>query len=135
MPVVSTADHSRYTVFTTFTGMIRLTELEQYQLEFWTDPELAGYNELMDLGDANFDNINYGDLLTLTQLASRLYRFNPGSRLAIVVHNKEHQNISDFYIAARAMTTTLGRETASFNDVEQAMNWLCQSNPAAGRNR
>lgn len=136
MPIKATPDLTNSIVYTTLSGTITLTDIEDHQLTFWASPELFACSELVDFDSADFSQISYGDLLTITQLAAKVVPPNPEAGIALVTHTEEHINIANFYISAKSMATGRSREVRSFNCKEQAMSWLTSrtDNHAEARN-
>jgi hypothetical protein len=127
MPIHSLANHKLQLVQTVCCDSISLTDVEDHHMTFWSDPVLFGYSELVDFSNADFSRIHYGDLLTITQQATKLYQHDPKSRMGIVCYTEEHLNIANFYISNQSMTTGRAREIRCFNNREQALNWLTES--------
>lgn len=127
MPVTSTPDHQLRIVFTVCSGTVSLEDIENYQHTVWLDPEIYGYNELFDLDDADFSQLDFSDLITIAQTASKLYTLDPNSRFAFLTKTSRHDELAGFYITAKSMTPGPTRELEKFTSREKALNWLQQT--------
>ena len=123
MPVTSTADHDKETLFTVCTGLITLIDIKVYQNTVWRDPSIYGYNELFDLTESDFSNISFSDLIEIAQKASTL-NIDPGSRFAFLTATQNHEELADFYISVKSMSDTPSREIKKFNSRTNALTWL-----------
>lgn len=124
MPIQSTADHENRILHTVCRGRLTLQDIETYQGSAWQEPTIYGYNELYDFADSDYSDVSFGDLLTVAQNSSKLYMLDPDSRFAFLTHTPQHEEIADFYIAARSLASTPSREIRKFSLREEAMDWL-----------
>jgi len=126
MPLLSTPDHNLRIVHTVCSGLVTLADIEKYQYSVWLEPTIYGYNELFDMVDSDFTQIEFGDLITVAQTASKLYMLDPASRFAFLTATPHHQQVADFYISAKALTKGPSRDLKCFDSREQAMTWLTE---------
>ncbi len=126
MPVTSTPDHSQRIVHTVCSDLVTLADIEEYQYTVWLEPDIYGYNELFDMVDSDFTQIEFGDLITVAQTESKLYMLDPMSRFAFLTATSHHQQVADFYISAKALTKGPSRDLKSFTARQQAMSWLTE---------
>jgi len=126
MPVISTPDHDQRIVHTVCSDLVTLAEIEEYQYTAWLEPDIYGYNELFDMVDSDFSQIEFGDLITVAQNASKLYMLDPQSRFAFLTSTLHHQEMADFYISAKTLSKGASRDLKCFNSRDQAMSWLSE---------
>ena len=124
MPVTSTPDHNQRIVHTVCSDLVTLADIEEYQYSVWLEPAIYGYNELFDMVDSDFTQIEFGDLINVAQTASKLYMLDPMSRFAFLTSTSHHQQLADFYISAKTLIKGPSRDLKSFSSREQAMAWL-----------
>lgn len=126
MPIVSTPDHDQRIVHTVCSGLITLAEIEQYQYTVWLEPSIYGYNELFDIVDSDFSQIEFGDLITIAQNASKLYMLDPTSRFAFLISTPHHKQLAEFYISAKSLAKGPSRDLKCFASREAALAWLTE---------
>ena len=124
MPMQSTPDRTLRIVNTVCTGLMELENIEHYQTTVWLDPSIYGYNELFDFSDSDFSNIEFGDLIDIAKKASRLYVLNPKTKFAFLTHTPQHNDVAEFYMAAKDMSNEPSREIKTFSSHSEAMAWL-----------
>jgi len=126
MPVTSTPDHDQRIVHTVCNGRITIAEIQEYLHRVWIEPAIYGYNELFDMVYSDFTQVEFGDLISVAQSASKLYMLDTTSRFAFLTATQHHQQMADFYISAKALTKGPSRDLKSFTTRQQAMSWLTE---------
>src|SRR5262245_21607011 len=105
MPLEHRIDHRRRLVLTRATGTLTGPEMFAYQREVWSRPDVAGYDELVDMTDV--EHVAFESVERLTALASVSASMDagaPATRFAIV--------------APRDFEFALGRMYSSHREVE-----------------
>jgi len=126
MPVISTPDHNQRIVHTVCSELVTLGEIEQYQYNVWLEPAIYGYNELFDMVNSDFSQIDFGDLISVAQAESKLYMLDPMSRFAFLTATSHHQQVADFYISTKSLIKCPSRDLKSFNSRQKALTWLTE---------
>ena len=85
MPIEHEVDHGRRLVIARGHGVLTDQEVFGYQRDVWSDPEVLGYDELIDMGDVDrIDVPSLDRVRELAQLSASMDGAAPPSRLAIV---------------------------------------------------
>jgi len=111
-------------VYSSCEGALTLDDFENQQLEFWSQPDLFGLNEIFDLKQADLSQLSYSDINTIVQNFSRKQVFDPHARLAIVMNTEQQQEKVSHFSTAKMFTVTSTRSTLIFNSEEEALAWI-----------
>ena len=125
MPVSYDVDHTRRRVLATAHGTITFADLVAYQEAVWSDPTVAGYDELVDM--TAVESIDAPDPARLSLLASLSAGMDPGgiaSRFAIVASSDLAFGLGRVYQARRSFQPGSGKKVEVFRTREAAVAWL-----------
>jgi hypothetical protein len=109
------------------TGTFGREEPFKYQREVWSNPELRGYNQLVDASEMESVDIPFPSAETMRQLADLAASMDdPGQRtkFAIVAVSAFNYGIARMYATYRALDTRSTRAVSVFRTVDEAMAWL-----------
>ena len=126
MPITSAPDHSKRLIRTVCSGHITLDEITHYQATAFLNPDIYGYNELFDMTDGDYSEIQFSDMINVADHATKLYMIDPNTRLAILAADTLQRQLADFYISTQSMTQGPSREIRRFDKLEEALDWLLE---------
>lgn len=108
-------------------------EVFEYKQSVWSLPRVAGYDELVDVGDVK--RIDFPSTERLRELArlSAALDVLPPSRVAIVAADLVSFEIARMYEVFRKLDKRSTRDVSVFRKEEEAIVWLKQPRPAAAR--
>ncbi len=134
MPITYRIDHERRLVDTTVVGVLTSPEIFAYQREVWSRPEVAGYDELVDMGDATLDEFVSHELVSwLAELSASMDTPSP-SRFAIVASEDLHFGLGRMYERMREMKPGSTKAVGVFRTRPEALEWLGLANAAVNDN-
>lgn len=131
MAVEYQIDVARRTVFVRLYGRLTSEELFSFQRNVWSRPEVAGFNELVDATDAEFDiPSNVGtDLRALADLSAQTDTPRQSS-LAIVAASDLAYGLGRMYATYRELESRGTRKVEVFRNRAEALVWLGLDNGA-----
>lgn len=126
MPIDVRIDPELRIVFATPVGTLRTEELFDYQRDVWSRPEVAGFNELVDMG--RVEKVAFKTPQKVKDLAGLSAGMDgpAPSRLAIVAVQETHYGLGRMYQAYRELDTRSTREVRVFRKMEEALAWLAE---------
>ena len=126
MPLDYRIDHEQRLVRVTASGVITADTLFEYQKEAWSDPAIAGYDELVDMGGgrgregaAAVENVS-----ALAGFSARMDAPTKPTKLAIVAADDLLFGLGRMYQAYREMKPGSNKEVAVFRSMPDALAWL-----------
>jgi len=128
MPISYRIDHERRLVEATAHDFLSDAEIFKYQRETWSRPEIAGYNELIDMSRvtvAEFVSINR--LKELVNLSASMAALLPTSKQAIVAPDDTYFGLGRIYKNYYDLGTNGAKEIGVFRSREEALNWLASA--------
>jgi len=135
MPLRYTTDDEHRLVLTTGHGVLTDQEVFEYKQSVWSLPQVAGYDELLDLRDV--ERLEVPSTERLRELARLSAAMDVGtpSRVAIVADDLVTAGVARIYEVLRRMDERSTRQVSVFRAVEEAVAWLKQErhDPAQGR--
>jgi len=127
MPIIYSIDHERRVVVATWRGTVVGKDLFAYQKEAWSRPEVAGYNELIDMLDVKElpDTGPLGPVLeSLATVSAKMDPAGNRSRLAIVAPNALVFGLGRMYQAYRSISPGSTKEVGVFRTLAEARAFL-----------
>jgi len=124
MPIINTIDKDKKLIYSKCTGKMTPEDFDLYINNVWSTKEHYDFNELFDTVDADWDDFNFGYLLTVAENAAKLETINPNTKLAWIVLEGKQKELTDFYKAAKSVKPVKSRELEAFYSREEALNWL-----------
>ena len=125
MPIEHTIDHDRRLVVARGRGILTDRDVFDYQRGVWSRPEVAGYDELVDMsGIEGIDLPSIERVRELAQLSAAMDEGAPPSRLAIVAPKDYAFALGRLYEAYRGLDQRSRKHVSVFRTVEDALTWL-----------
>ncbi|HEX6791385.1 MAG TPA: hypothetical protein VF247_08765 [Candidatus Krumholzibacteria bacterium] len=132
MPITYQIDHDRRLVHARVTGTLTKEEAFGYQRGVWSDPQVRGYNQLIDASAMDKVDIPFPSADAMRELASLAASMDdPGvrTRFAIVATSAFAYGLARMYATYRALDPRSTRAVNVFRSVDEATEWL--GGPAA----
>jgi hypothetical protein len=134
MPLEHRIDHGLRLVLTRAIGTLTDDEIFAYQREVWSRPDVAGYDELVDMSDV--EHVAVPSTHRVTQLASfsaAMDARTPVSRFAIVAPRDFEFALGRMYEARRELDSRGTKRVGVFRTRAEALAWLgLESEPPGG---
>jgi hypothetical protein len=131
MPIAYTIDHARRLVDAAASGILSREEIFRYQREAWSRPEVAGYNELVDMTDVTqISEISREGISNLAELSAAMDAPGVPSKFAIVARADLHFGLGRMYQSFRESNQQSTKSVGVFRTREEAKAWLEQPGPA-----
>lgn len=125
MPIEYRIDHEQRLVVARGTGPLCHADFFGYQRNVWSRPEVQGYNELVDVRDAEFLTTPSADeLRQLAMLSAAMDLPTQPSKLAIVAPQDFAFGLGRMYEAYRELSTGGTKEVKVFRRLEDACAFL-----------
>ena len=124
MAIEHRIDHDRRLVVARVHGMLTDEEILAYKRELWSLPEVAGYNELVDVSDV--ERIALPSMERVRQLVwLSADRGAPRpAKLAIVAPQDVQFGLGRMYQVYRELESQSTKRVCVFRSVEPALAWL-----------
>ncbi len=125
MPIEHRIDHRRRIVFARATGTLTDPEVFAYQREVWARPDVAGYDELVDMSDVEHVALPSVDRITaLASLSAGMDPRAPATRFAIVAPRDFEFALGRMFAAHRELDSRSTKRVSVFRSREEALAWL-----------
>lgn len=125
MPIEYEIDTRQKVVWVRATGVLVNADMFDYQHEVWARPEVAGYDEIVDMSGAA--QVEMGDadrMIQLASLAASTDQPDKPSRLAIVAPETLHYGLGRMYQAYRELDPRSTKVVRVFRSMDEALGWL-----------
>jgi len=129
MPIVTTIKKPIRFIQSTGTGSLTSDDFDQYHSLFANNPSIYGFNEILDLSTADLSALQFSDLMNVAERVSGSQAYDPDSKLAIVLRNKEQEEVVNLYQMARTLSDNPCRSLMVFFSHDEALKWI-MGNPA-----
>jgi len=130
MPLEYRIDLERRVVFATATGTLTDEEVFGYQREVWSRSEVAGFDEIVDMGAVGDLVLASGDRVrALADLASTMDVPGASSRLAIVAPQDFAYGLARMFETYRTMSQRGSKAVSVFRSMQAALDWLGLEGP------
>jgi len=130
MPLEYRIDRERRVVFATATRTLSDEDVFLYQREVWSRNDLAGYDEVVDLGLVEDFVLSSGDRVrALAELASAMDVPGASSRLAIVAPHDLAYGFARMFETYRTMNQSGAKIVQVFRSMRAALDWLGVEGP------
>jgi hypothetical protein len=118
-------DDERRLVLAQGRGVVTPAQVFAYQREVWSRPEVAGYNELFDMSEAErLVPPSKGSVRDLAELASGMDATGCASKFAIVAPEDLAFGIARMYESYREFDPRSTKAVAVFRSLGAALRWL-----------
>ena len=124
MPINNTVDENKKLIYSICSGEMRKEDFSDYIGRIWADDTHFGYNEIFDTTQGNWDNFDFGFLLSVAESAAKLNTIDPNSKLAWIVLEGKQKHLTDFYKSAKSILPVKSRSLEAFYTESDAMKWL-----------
>ncbi len=125
MPIEHEVDHKRRLVIAKGRGVLTKSDVLEYQRGVWSRPEVAGYDELIDMSDVEeIDLPSLESVRELAQLSAAMDADSPPSRFAIVAPKDFAFALGRLYEAHRSLDARSKKTVNVFRTVGEALAWL-----------
>lgn len=125
MPMSYRIDHDRRLVITQGHGILRDHEIFGYQREVWSRPEVAGFNELVDMTAVTQILVpSLERVRDLAELAAEMSRTAPRTKMAIVAPDDLAFGLGRLFETFRESASPGVKPVAVFRTMPEALDWL-----------
>jgi hypothetical protein len=123
MPVLVSVDPNKRLIVVKGQGIVTDDDLLGFVREYLHDRDLAQYDELVDLSDADLFDLTYAGLASVADAAAASDRKNESTRIAILISESQGAGLSRIYQTLREDRGGL-RETRVFWSRKECLEWL-----------
>ena len=125
MPLAYRVDHEHRVVLAVGTGVITDTDVFGYQREAWSQPDVAGYDELVDMTLVTEIIVPSGDRVRdLATLSATMDDKGTTSRFAIVARADVAFGLGRMFQAYRSLDRRSTKEVGVFRTMREALAFL-----------
>ncbi len=125
MPIEYRIDHERRLVTARGHGTFTSEDVFGYQRDVWSRPEVAGYDELVDMTQVEHIALpSAGDVRELSKLSAGMDTRSSASRFAIVAPNAFAFGLGRMYEAYRNMDDRSTKKVSVFRSLDEALAFL-----------
>jgi hypothetical protein len=125
MPLIYRIDPKRRLVITRGSGILKDQEVFDYQQEVWSRPEVAGFNELVDMSAVVQILVpSMERIRDLAELSARMSRGAPLSKMAIVAPGDLSFGLGHMYDMCRDTVAPGLKPIGVFRTMPEALAWL-----------
>src|SRR5262245_5708623 len=125
MPIDYTIDHERKVVVARGRGVFSDADVFGYQQEVWSRPEVAGYNERVDMTQVHEIALPSADRMrALASLSAKMDLPQGGTKLAIIAPQDSAFGLGRMYEAYRSFQPASTKEVAVFRTEREALAFL-----------
>jgi hypothetical protein len=125
MPLVYRIDHDARVVLAVGNGVITDADVFGYQKEVWSRPDVAGYDELVDMSLVTEIIVPSGDRVRdLATLSATMDEKGTTSRFAIVAPADVTFGLGRMYQSYRALDRRSTKEVGVFRTMREALAFL-----------
>jgi hypothetical protein len=117
-------DKEHLRVVTTWGAVVSDAALMAYQKSVWSDPEVHGFDELIDFRGLEKVEVTTEGLEAVAHAAAGMDDPIEHSRFAIVIRDSLSFGLSRMYEAFREMHAKSSRQIMIFHHLEEALAWL-----------
>ena len=134
MPIDYEIDHEHRIVIARGRGVLTDADVFGYQEKVWSLPEVAGYDELVDMTDVESVILPSADRMRdLATLSAGMDPKLGSARMAIVATRDEHYGLGRMYEAYRSFQPESRKEVAVFRTAREALAFLGKEGMVPGK--
>jgi len=135
MPIEYRIDPVRRIVFARAFGTLTDQEVFGYQLDVWSRPDVAGYDELIDMSLVEQVAIPATDRVRqLAQVSSAMDQPTGSRKFAIVAPKDFHYGLGRMYATYRELEEHSTKQVEVFRAMADALKWLGIEEPGQDAN-
>jgi hypothetical protein len=125
MPIEYAIDHARRLVTAKGRGILTDQDVFGYQCEVWSRPDVAGYDELIDMSAVERINPpSANQVIQLAQLSAAMDAPASASKLAVIAPADLAFGLGRMYQAYRGLEARSTKEVGVFRSREEALAFL-----------
>ena len=125
MPIDYHIDGERRLVIATGRGTVTHEDLWNYQRAVWSNPEVAGFNELADMRAVRqFGPASPEQMSELASFAARMEAGAAATKFAIVASHDVAYGLGRMFQAYRGLQSQGRKQVGVFRTMEEALQWL-----------
>ncbi len=125
MPIEVTIDHARRLVTAKARGTLTGEDVFGYQRDVWSQPEVRGYNELMDMREVErIDLRSIDNMRALAELSASMDAPAVPSKFAIVATTDESFGLGRMYETYRRLEGKSTKQVGVFRSLNEAYAFL-----------
>jgi hypothetical protein len=125
MPLDYHVDHALRLVHATARGRLTDQDVFGYQLEVWGRPEVAGFDELVDMSAVEHIDIPSSERMKeLVRLSAGADPPNQPSKFAIVAPDRLSYDLAQFFKVYRELDPRSTKTITVFRSLGAALDWL-----------
>ena len=125
MPIEFRIDHERRVIIAKGKGAFTGEDMLRYQQEAWSQPGVAGYNELVDMTDVTeIVDPSMDDIRRIVQLSASMDPPDGNARFAIAAPNRLMFGLGRMYEAYRELDPKSTKVVRVFKTVREALDFL-----------
>ena len=125
MPIEYRIDHEHRVIIAKGKGAFTSEDMFNYQKEAWSQPGVAGYNELVDMTEVTeIVDPSVEDIKKIVQLSASMDPPDTHARFAIAAPNKLMFGLGRMYEAYRELQPQSTKVVRVFKTVREAMDFL-----------
>ena len=125
MPIRYDIHHDRRLVHATLEGVVTDAEIFNYQFAVWSQPEVEGYDELIDACEVlQFERTSATRVHHLAAASARMDAPPYPSKLAIVAAGNAQYGMARMYQTYRELETKGTKLINVFRTMDEAVAWL-----------
>jgi hypothetical protein len=125
MPIEYHIDHVRRVIIAKGKGAFTSEDMFRYQQEAWSQPGVAGYNELVDMTDVTeIVDPSVEDIRRIVEVSAKADPPDSHARFAIAAPNKLMFGLGRMYEAYRELQPQSTKVVRVFKTVREAMDFL-----------
>jgi hypothetical protein len=125
MPLTYRIDPERRLVVARGSGTLKDHEVFDYQYKVWSQPDVAGFNELIDMSDVAQILLPSTDRVRdLAELSARMSRGAPRSKMAIVAPDDLAFGLGRMFDQYRESAAPGLKPVGVFRTMPEALAWL-----------
>jgi hypothetical protein len=126
-------EHRR--VVTTWGKCVTDEALLDYQKSVWSDPDLHGFDELIDFRALEDIDVSADGLEAVAHAAAGIDDTAGQSRVAVIVNEGLGFGLSRMYESFRELETKARRQVMTFKRMDEALKWLDEAPGGPGHTR
>ncbi len=131
MPIAYTIHSAQRLVDAVASGVLSREDIFRYQKEAWSQPEVRGYNEIVDMtAVTQISEISREGISSLAELSASMDAPQVLSKFAIVARAELHFGLGRMYQSFRESNHQSTKSVGVFRTREEAMEWIGRSDIA-----
>lgn len=124
MPITWRVDHGARVVIAVARGSVADADLTAYQRAVWSQPEIAGYDELLDVTEVKQPEVHRDGIRDAANLAAQLDDTRLAGRFAIVADSDVAYGLARMYQSYRELDRRSVRSVSVFRTMKEALDFL-----------